>query len=93
MRRKISFFFLTHLCSIYYWTCPVLNQTVNINVYFQALAASPCGRFVVIGIAEKIYVYQTCTGKLLNVIARHYQVIFYLGQLSLYMYIVTVTDG
>jgi len=27
----------------------------------------------VLGIAEKLFIYQTCTGKLLNIIARHYQ--------------------
>ena len=37
------------------------------------MTASPCGRFIVLGIAEKLYVYQTCTGKLLSVIGRHYQ--------------------
>ena len=28
---------------------------------------------MVLGIAETLFIYQTCTGKLLNIISRHYQ--------------------
>ena len=39
----------------------------------QTLAYSPNGTFIVAGIGEKIYVWQTCNGCLLAVVERHYQ--------------------
>ncbi|XP_019645818.1 PREDICTED: WD repeat-containing protein 18-like [Branchiostoma belcheri] len=39
----------------------------------SAMAVSPDGNFVVAGIAEKINIWQVCTGNLLAVLTRHYQ--------------------
>lgn len=40
-----------------------------------ALAFSPSGHYCVAGIEEKIYIWQTSSGSLLNILSRHYQTI------------------
>lgn len=40
-----------------------------------ALDVTPDGNFVIAGVAESVYVWQLCSGKLLAVLARHYQTI------------------
>ncbi|XP_055371170.1 WD repeat-containing protein 18 [Condylostylus longicornis] len=41
----------------------------------NALAVSSDGNFLIAGIQENIYIWQICSGKLLNVISRHFQAI------------------
>ncbi|KAK6180032.1 hypothetical protein SNE40_012253 [Patella caerulea] len=38
----------------------------------NCICASPDGNYCIFGIAEKIYIWQTCSGNLLKVISRHY---------------------
>lgn len=62
---------------IHIW--PVNSQEQVANLRFvtpgrvTALAITPNGNFCVAGIAESIYIWEICSGRLLSVISKHYQ--------------------
>lgn len=54
---------------------PVPNVRLSLPGRVTALACTPSGAYIAAAISEKIYLYQTCNGQLLNSMARHYQTI------------------
>lgn len=54
---------------------PVSNVRLFTPGKVSALTATPNGHYIVVAVAEKLYVWQLCNGRLLNTFTRHYQVI------------------
>ncbi|KAM9763006.1 WD repeat-containing protein 18 [Menidia menidia] len=50
-----------------------LQQKIVCPGVVTCLTASPDGYFLAAGVAEAIYLWEVCTGKLLSVLSRHYQ--------------------
>uniref|UniRef100_A0A3B5A5D8 WD repeat-containing protein 18 n=1 Tax=Stegastes partitus TaxID=144197 RepID=A0A3B5A5D8_9TELE len=50
-----------------------LQQKIVCPGVVTCLTASPDGLFLAAGVAEAIYLWEVCTGKLLSVLSRHYQ--------------------
>ncbi|KAG7218863.1 hypothetical protein INR49_019449 [Caranx melampygus] len=50
-----------------------LQQKIVCPGVVTCLTASPNGLFLAAGVAEAIYLWEVCTGKLLSVLSRHYQ--------------------
>ncbi|KAL4000157.1 signal transducer and activator of transcription 3 [Sarotherodon galilaeus] len=50
-----------------------LQQKIVCPGVVTCLSASPNGLFLAAGVAEAIYLWEVCTGKLLSVLSRHYQ--------------------
>lgn len=54
---------------------PVPNLRLSTPGKVTALACTPNGSFIAAAISEKIYIWQSCNGQLINSFARHYQAI------------------
>uniref|UniRef100_A0A3P9NES4 WD repeat-containing protein 18 n=1 Tax=Poecilia reticulata TaxID=8081 RepID=A0A3P9NES4_POERE len=50
-----------------------LQQKIVCPGVVTCLTASPDGAFLAAGVAEEVYLWEVCTGKLLAVLSRHYQ--------------------
>ncbi|GAA6226289.1 WD repeat-containing protein 18 [Lates japonicus] len=50
-----------------------LQQKIVCPGVVTCLTASPNGLFLAAGVAEAVYLWEVCTGKLLSVLTRHYQ--------------------
>uniref|UniRef100_A0A3Q3MIM2 WD repeat-containing protein 18 n=1 Tax=Mastacembelus armatus TaxID=205130 RepID=A0A3Q3MIM2_9TELE len=50
-----------------------LQQKIVCPGVVTCLTASPNGFFLAAGVAEAVYLWEVCTGKLLSVLSRHYQ--------------------
>ncbi|XP_070410503.1 WD repeat-containing protein 18 [Nothobranchius furzeri] len=50
-----------------------LQQKIVCPGVVTCLTASPDGAFLAVGVAEAVYLWEVCTGKLLCVLSRHYQ--------------------
>uniref|UniRef100_A0A3Q1GGA8 WD repeat-containing protein 18 n=1 Tax=Acanthochromis polyacanthus TaxID=80966 RepID=A0A3Q1GGA8_9TELE len=50
-----------------------LQQKIVCPGVVTCLTASPDGLFLAAGVAEAVYLWEVCTGKLLSVLSRHYQ--------------------
>ncbi|KAI4482797.1 hypothetical protein M0804_008650 [Polistes exclamans] len=54
---------------------PISNIRLTTPGKVSALTSTPDGSYIVAAINEKLYVWQLCNGRLLAIIARHYQTI------------------
>ncbi|XP_029355799.1 WD repeat-containing protein 18 [Echeneis naucrates] len=50
-----------------------LQQKILCPGVVTCLMASPNGLFIAAGVAEAVYLWEVCTGKLLSILSRHYQ--------------------
>lgn len=54
---------------------PLPNIRLTTPGKVNAVTCTPNGSYIIIAVSEKLYIWQTCNGALLNILNRHYQTV------------------
>lgn len=101
IRNGLSFLKNNHmLCAVYNkpyivcWNLKGKPQSTKINTSgcVLCLASSSCGKFLALGIQEKVFILEVFSGKIVNVLTRHLQNLSCIKFSSNDRYLITASD-